>query len=205
MAVIDKQTMQADMDALGGTKFSRKLMARWSLEQNNELAEDIMQEIKAALRYEIVAENSQSLLHGARAGREIYTTFRFGGADRLTQMIDNVVYELDDDTTIILSPTAFTIMLTEGVLTNVTFDNKTENFGLKLSATLGQTPVYVDQYAREDTPVLIGRTGWFSYVGDNYLGEEVNISPGFDPIHSFTTDLTFTYNADNYRLIGVQV
>ena len=205
MTIIDKQTMQSDMGALGGTKFSRKLMARWSLEQDNEHAEAIIQEIKAALRYEIVAENSQSLLHGARRQGDMPVTYRFGGTDTLTQTIDRAVQALGGEATIVVGPTAFTILLTEGQLTNVTFEKQTENFGLRLNATLDNNPVFVDQYASEETPVLVGRTGWFSYVGDNYLGEEVNISPGFEAIHCYTTDLTFTYNAENYCLIGVQV
>lgn len=163
---------------------SRKLSARWTLEAAQDASSqqgiDIEAEILAALAQEIVAEIDQEILTSLRrlpgAPTAIYDQSRVTGTPNfvgdahaaLASMINRQAQLIASRTRrgagnwIVLSPTALTMLQSAGTstfarTTEGTFDAPTNT---KFVGTLNNAQrVYVDQYAQDDTPVLVGYKG----------------------------------------------
>jgi hypothetical protein len=199
---------------------TRRLSARWTFEaQQDAQAQqgiDIEAEIMAALAQEITAEIDQEILNSLRmlpgAATAIYDqsnvsgTATFVGDEHaaLSVLINRQANLIAQRTRrgaanwIVVSPTALTILQSA---TTSAFARTTEGVfeaptNTKYVGTLNNSlRVYVDQYAQDDTPVLIGYKGqgeidaaayYCPYVPLTSSG--VVIDPNtFEPVVSFMT------------------
>jgi hypothetical protein len=213
---------------------NRKLYARWSLEtaSNSGNGEKIEREILAALAQEATAEMDQELLTKLHdlAGDPSMT---FGRSQPTTGQTPTFIGESMNTLAVmiarqsnligartrrgagnwcVVSPTAFNILMSD---TTSAFSRRDvaegyKGVNTKFIGMLNNTiRVYVDQYARDDHPVLIGYKGNDIDSGVYFcpflplLSSGVVIDPQtFEPVVSFLTRYGYHVLEDNSTSLG---
>jgi len=199
---------------------TRRLSARWTFEAQQDASAqqgiDIEAEIMAALAQEITAEIDQEILNSLRmlpgAATTVYDqanvsgTATFVGDEHaaLSVLINRQANLIAQRTRrgaanwIVVSPTALTILQSA---TTSAFARTTEGVfeaptNTKYVGTLNNSlRVYVDQYAQDDTPVLVGYKGQGEIDAAAYYCPYVPLTSSgvvidpqtFEPVVSFMT------------------
>lgn len=231
-----KEKVPAFLNSIGGTRVNKeKLSAQWSLEAEQDMAAQglsMQAEVASAFGSEFEHEIVQRLYNQARLTAPLDCTLKFDGSDlpkdvefvgqiheNLARKIVEVAHRLGGVCSVIVSPTALTILQSAH-----TFDeDQPELGGLKdeerfiraeayrpgnhIVGTIGGHTVIVDPFATDDTPVLVAAPEWFTYKAGTFIYVD---GPEPDPAtlemsYSFYPDCETTVDGSKLAQIGIDV
>ena len=217
-----RQTLPDFLTAVGGERTEkRKLSVKWS----SALTEttdgeppfsgfDIEAEIASALCQEIAAELSLKLVHEAREVAPVVDTLDLSVMDTNGPKIDDALRDISEDATIIVSPSALTLLHClqgedwkfEAFSREASEANRINPVPVRPVGILNGRTLFVDPYATDNVPILICEPGWFTYKAGVFVYEGLPVvNDKGHKAQNFYDDVDYEIDATKLKALAVQV